>query len=152
MTLSEFIFHVIAAIKGVTYDDYYPNAGTWHGPNDSPPMHKCKACLAGLYAAAQAWVRKNQYIFAQPEHGGPNPPLTYERRRILDAIDSIRCGQWQGAVECLQQLHDYRKMKVPITSCYPEKPLMEDFKGWDQLEAHIESLTQRAKELRKAGY
>ena len=43
-------------------------------------------------------------------------------------------------------------MKPPISSCYPKKPLMEDFLGWDKFRIHIKSLTDRAKELQKHGF
>ncbi len=152
MKLSEFIFSIIEAVKGIDYFDYRPHSGKWHAPNQDTSDERCLACLGGLYAAALQWVEKNQYIFATPENNGPKKPLTYTQKRIIDAIDCIRCGQWDSAVHILNEYAGFKGMKPPISSFYPKKPLMEDFRGWDNFRIHIKSLTDRAKELQKHGF
>ncbi len=153
MKLSKFILKVVAKCSEFGQDEplpYIPDSTTWHEPQTMETGDEvCFACLAGIYAAAQNWLKPDQHVYPLDENPEANP-LSEEQNNLCGALDCIRVGNWSTAQHYLgipaeERIpdKDYRKVRAPTTRY---------FIGWKSFHVHLLCLRNRAIELHKLGY
>ncbi len=167
MKISQFIFNLIAKVREMPRDPYQPDAKEWHLPratDDPDGSTICFACLAGLYAGAVQWVNPTQTLFAKftdqysDEAGFMPAPKNHEldREQIdqLIAINCIREGFWATAQQQLGIPPEDRldHLQDNYQTIGLDGPRFSEFKSWEELENHLESLEENANTLKTAGY
>ncbi len=146
MKLSKFILDVVKTVRQVPRDKYLPNSAIWHKPSiDDEDL--CLACLGGLYAAAKGWIQHHQRMFDTPE----NLNLTAKQTQRVLAADQLRHGQWLPAQARLDIPLKERIDMAARQSPVPQSPQHPSFYSWEELDAHLDSLEERALELQTLG-
>ena len=140
--LSDLIELAIKDARELDRSVYQPDASRWHEPTFR--NRGCRVCLGGSVIARTLRVTKETKIKTvqqlQPT----------EWQYALRALDDARFGSWKSA-------HGWINLTTPITGklsdrmCRIERPEHIDFSGWDDFDAHLASLADRATRLRKLG-
>ncbi len=146
MKLSDFVQNVIEASKNLDRTRYFPDASTWHEPQEDG---YCHACLAGAYAATEFGIPHYKQIFGWTTTGNEIVEMEESQVTTMRALDDIRLGQWDVAQIRLQP---DRMIAPKDLKTLPGKPIFSSFFGWEQFEAFLQELTQVVQKLRALGY
>ena len=150
--LSDLIDLAVADARRLDRTTYTPNSSVWHEPADDGC---CMICLAGSVIAGTLKCPRDKRVEVGNEDS--NDP---DRVRINDkewqlalcALDDARYGCWERACKVLSTMNGpiptdeiVRKLdRIPA-------PEHTGFHGWDDFDAHLESLTTCANDMRKLG-
>ncbi len=147
--LSELIDLAIADARRIDRGDYLPLASAWHDP---VPGHRCMICLAGAVIAGTLGCPKDTQVeigWAASETPGTTTITEGPWQDALFALNDARAGNWPEALRTLGQTPadeaDWQQL-YRIT-----KPVSADFHDWPQFNSHLDSLADRAKQLREIG-
>ena len=148
--LSDLLELAIADARKLDRRRYTPMWMTWHRPR--PTDGKCMVCLAGsviagtLGCAAEMSIDIATRESADPESETISDPAW---SRALWALDSAREGDWTAAFRALH--HGYPDDDMYDALRAVPAPACSEFNDWDKLDAHLESLAERAEQLRGLG-
>ena len=148
---SDLIRLAVADARRLDPNDYTPQADVWHEPDPHTP-HACMICLAGAVIAATLDCPRSTRIEI-----GRTPSTTPGTTTITDepwqhalwALDNARKGDWTGALYTLGPIDEIKQLKDRLESIPgPEHP---QFRNWAEFNAHLDSLADRAGQLRELG-
>ncbi len=148
MKLSEFIREVVETVRQVPRDKYIPKSIVWHTPHQQDDS-LCLACLAGLYAAAKAWIQPHEILFGG---GDRERYLSNAEIETILAIESIRTSQW---LKAQTHLAIPKAEQIDLGALHKEPPPQAEaasFYCWEDLDRHLASLEDRALKLQTQGY
>jgi hypothetical protein len=154
--LSDLLELAIRDARRLDHALYKPMWMTWHQPqppNSDGRTRKCMVCLAGaviagtLACSPQAIIDISTHENAEPE----STTITDKAwRRALWAIDSAREGDWFEAILALRGEYPKGDRVHHALMALPP-PDNTEFNNWKKLGAHLDSLGERAQELRELG-
>ena len=124
--------------RSLNTNRYLPNHNEWHNPSIPNVSPYCEVCLAGAVIAGS--------LQEQPNHYRTSRSYDSRTEKLLDALDSIRKGNWYSAFRLL-----YKKYPNPrACQLIDNLPIImySDFSGWRQFEAHLSSLENLLPDLR----
>ncbi len=148
--LSNLIELAITDARKLDRARYTPMWMTWHRPRRTDG--KCMVCLAGGVIAGTLGCPTDATIdIATGDSADPESETISDAAwsRALWALDSARDGDWTAAFRALHrrlpnnEMYDTLKA-IPIPAC-------SEFNTWNTLDAHLDSMADRAKQLRKLG-
>lgn len=123
---------------------------TWHRQN--PVDGTCMICLAGAVIAGTLQCATGTIIdVAAKDSADPrSTTITHEPwRQALRALDSAREGHWNEAFKNLRESYPADELRDALDAL--PGPSHGEFKGWEEFDAHLHSLAERANDLRKLG-
>ena len=149
--LSDLIGLAVSDARALDRKTYIPDCWRWHTPGRN---NKCRVCLAGAVIAGTLRVKPktevvrgiSEYTLTTDDGGSPVEDKAWST--ALYAIDSARGGEWAKALEALDIQVDGTTRKKLEKIRRPTGPY---FHTWTELVEHMDSLTERAEELRALG-
>lgn len=115
---------------------YHPHFSEWHSMN---PQGKCEICLGGSILAGTCGYEPDHQVIAQR--------LDFELQRKIDALNSMRTGNWSYAFEIINH-HPPGQELLDELHALPV-PAYAEFVGWRQFIAHLKSLEAIVPRLRE---
>ena len=115
---------------------YLPHYGEWHSMND---QGRCEICLAGSVLAGT--------LDYEPGHQVLTYNLELEVQTKIDALNSMRTGDWSSAFEVMHR-HPPSQLLLDQLHALPV-PAHSEFVGWRNFSAHIRSLERIVPRLRR---
>ena len=149
--LSDLIGLAVRDARTLDRGTYIPDCWAWHTPGRN---NKCRVCLAGAVMAGTLRVKAktevvrgtNEYTLTTDD--GESPVEDKAWSTALYAIDSARGGDWAKALGALEiQVNETTRRKLEKI----RRPRGPYFHTWTELVEHIDSLAERAEELRGLG-
>ena len=135
-SMSGLIEIAIADARSLDRSLYHPKSRQWHSkPLDGP----CEICLAGSVIAGTYKSPANSQRF--PWFFG------IETEIRLNAIDSMRCGQWSQAFFIIYGFRSSASISNRLNAL--PKPAPIDFDGWSEFHDHLASLEALLPSLRE---
>ena len=147
--LSDLLELAIADARKLDRTRYRPLWMFWH--EAQPASGKCMICLAGAVIAGTLGCAPETTVdIGIEEDEDECMTITHKKwRQALCALDYAREGSWFEALRALNGSHPDKKGCNTIPRL--ATPTETGFNSWKKLDAHLESLTRSAKELREAG-
>ena len=126
-TLHQMLTLAVADARSINRNHYIPSYGDWHTPKEHG---LCAICLAGGVLAGTLSV--------SPRSEAMPFLLNNAYFRKLEALNSSRCGEWIDAFHHMHRIWPAGITRARLKSLPPpSNPL---FHGWDQFDAHLESI------------
>ena len=121
--------------RGLDRYRYMPDSDHWYNTSN---RSSCEVCLSGSVIARS---------FRIPPDRDMAPFMFSElTMRKLEALDSMRCGNWWHAFVCVYDHYPNRFVESQILAL--KMPQQSDFHGWDDFETHLSSLQGFLPQLR----
>ena len=161
--LSDLIELAIGDARRLDRSVYVPSWKQWHEPRkpkardgNAPATSETPKCLVYLAGAVIAgtlgYAPENTVDIAEPEQAKADtmtvPDVKW--KSALWALDWIREGQWTDGFLALHGWYPKDK-KLHDALLTMESPGCARFHDWETLNRHLESLSERADELRRLG-
>ena len=154
--LSDLLEVAIRDARELSEEVYTPRFWTWHKPlqaEDDSETDKCMICLAGAVIARTLKCSPNANVeatLAGNEQAGAIPINDRRWLKAIYALDAAREGDWLEAV--LQMHGDYPEDAGVFDALGAlHEPARPDFTNWKELNEHLDSLKERARQLRQVG-
>ena len=126
-TMAGLLETAINDARGLDRYRYMPDSDQWH---NTTIRNSCEVCLAGSVISQS---------FRIPPDRDCTPHMFSElTMRKLEALDSMRSGDWWHAFVCVYNHYPNRFVESQILAL--KLPKQSDFQGWDEFEAHMSSL------------
>ena len=148
--LSDLLELAIADACELERYDYKPTWTTWHRRN--PGDGRCMVCLAGAVIARTLGCAAGTIIdIAAEDSTDPRSTTITDEpwRQALLALDSAREGHWNEAFKYLHGSYPADELRDTLAAL--RGPSHRWFNGWDNFDAHLASLGDRASKLRELG-
>ena len=149
---------------------YKPASLAWHEPKwdlGYKTSNTCLICLAGAVIARtlECETTTSVQIESETDHDANSSQLILTEQdkdgtilskvtgnkwqEALVALDAVRKGKWTEAARILHDNYPTDEQCELLKTLRP--PKHEMFYNWDSFDAHLVSLTERAKQLRNMG-
>ena len=135
-TMSGLLETAINDARRLDPNSYRPRSSEWHTATEEGP---CEICLAGSLIAG---------TFNSSPNTNMKPWMFSAETEVkLEALDAMRRGSW---LQAFLSLYDRRPARaIQERLCFLPLPSCIDFNGWDEFNAHLDSLESIIPDLRE---